>query len=173
MTSVGILGATGYAGAELARILYRHPHVRLASVAGAEGIGERLGDFYPHLHPLDLTIKHELDDVDVVLAALPHKVAASLLLPWIDRGKLVLDLSADFRLKDVATYEQWYGVSHPRPEILEKAVYGLPELHRKDIAGADFSRWAKPEEIATVLLVLISDGASVVSGAAIPVYGKS
>ena len=136
MTSVGILGATGYAGAELARILYRHPHVRLASVAGAEGIGERLGDFYPHLHPLDLTIKHELDDVDVVLAALPHKVAASLLLPWIDRGKLVLDLSADFRLKDVATYEQWYGVSHPRPEILEKAVYGLPELHRKDIAGA-------------------------------------
>jgi len=136
LTSVGILGATGYAGAELARILYRHPHVRLASVAGAEGIGERLGDFYPHLHPLDLTIKHELDDVDVVLAALPHKVAASLLLPWIDRGKLVLDLSADFRLKDVATYEQWYGVSHPRPEILEKAVYGLPELHRKDIAGA-------------------------------------
>jgi N-acetyl-gamma-glutamyl-phosphate reductase len=136
LTSVGILGATGYAGAELARILYRHPHVRLASVAGAEGIGERLGDFYPHLHPLDLTIKHELDDVDVVLAALPHKVAASLLLPWIDSGKLVLDLSADFRLKDVATYEQWYGVSHPRPEILEKAVYGLPELHRKDIAGA-------------------------------------
>jgi len=72
LISVGILGATGYAGAELARILYRHPQVRLASVSGAEGIGERLGDFFPHLYPFDLTIKEQLDDVDVVLAASPR-----------------------------------------------------------------------------------------------------
>ena len=135
MTNVGILGATGYAGAELARLLYRHPHVRLTSVAGAEGIGQRLGDFFPHLHPFDLTIKEQLDDVDVVLAALPHAVAAKLLLPWIDRGKLVLDLSADFRLKDAAEYERWYKVAHPRPQALQEAVYGLPELHRKELAG--------------------------------------
>ena len=136
MTSVGILGATGYAGAELARILYRHPHVRLTSVSGAEGIGQRLGEFFPHLYPIDLTIKEELDDVDVVLAALPHAVAATLLLPWIDRGTPVIDLSADFRLKDVAEYEHWYEVTHPRPQLLREAVYGLPELHRKrDRAG--------------------------------------
>ena len=136
MISAGILGATGYAGAELARILYRHPQIRLTSVSGAEGIGERLGDFFPHLYPFDLTIKEQLDDVDVVLAALPHRVAAQLLLPWIDRGKPVIDLSADFRLKDAAEYERWYGVSHPRPELLREAVYGLPELHRQEIAGA-------------------------------------
>ena len=136
MISAGILGATGYAGAELARILYRHPQIRLTSVSGAEGIGERLGDFFPHLYPFDLIIKEQLDDVDVVLAALPHRVAAQLLLPWIDRGKPVIDLSADFRLKDAAEYERWYGVSHPRPELLREAVYGLPELHRQEIAGA-------------------------------------
>ena len=140
MTSVGILGATGYAGAELARLLYRHPQRRLASVSGAEGVGQRLGDFFPQLYPIDLTISEQLDDVDVVLAALPHAVAATLLLPWIDRGKRVIDLSADFRLKDVSEYERWYKVKHPRPELLAKAVYGLPELHRREIAGATAGR---------------------------------
>ncbi len=130
------MGATGYAGGELARLLYRHPHVRLESVASAECIGQRLGDFYPHLAPIDLTICDELSDVDVVLAALPHAVAAKLLLPWIDRGKFVIDLSADFRLKDAAEYERWYNVEHPRPKLLQQAVYGLPELHRREIAGA-------------------------------------
>ena len=120
----------------MARILYGHPQVELTSVSGAEGIGERLGDFFPHLQPLNLTIKEQLDDVDVVLAALPHAVAAKLLLPWIDRGKTVIDLSADFRLKDAAEYERWYKVAHPRPQLLQKAVYGLPELHRKEIIGA-------------------------------------
>jgi N-acetyl-gamma-glutamyl-phosphate reductase len=130
------MGATGYAGAELARLLYRHPHVELASVSGAEGIGQRLGEFFPQLHPIDLTIKEQLDDVDLVLAALPHAVAATLLLPWIDRGKRVIDLSADFRLKDVSEYELWYKVTHPRPQLLKEVVYGLPELHRKEIAAA-------------------------------------
>ena len=134
MISVGILGATGYAGAELARLLYRHPQVRLTSVASAEGVGQRLGDFYPHLYPFDLTIKDELDEVDIVLAALPHAVAAKLLLPHIARGVPVIDLSADFRLKDAAEYERWYQTEHPRPLLLQEAVYGLPELHRKEIA---------------------------------------
>ena len=134
MISVGILGATGYAGAELARLLYRHPQVRLTSVASAEGVGQRLGDFYPHLYPFDLTIKDELDEVDIVLAALPHAIAAKLLLPHIDRGVPVIDLSADFRLKDAAEYERWYNTKHPRPQLLQEAVYGLPELHRKEIA---------------------------------------
>ncbi len=108
----------------------------MTSVSGAEGIGQRLGEFFPHLHPMDVVIKEQLDDVDVVLAALPHRVAAQLLLPWIDRGKKVIDLSADFRLRDVAEYESWYQVKHPRPELLKNAVYGLPELHRREIAAA-------------------------------------
>ena len=135
MISAGILGATGYAGAELARLLYHHPRVRVTSVASIEGVGQRLGEFFPHLWPLDLTIEEELGEVEVVFAALPHAVAAKLLLPFIDRGLPVIDLSADFRLKDVSVYESWYNTAHPRPELLQEAVYGLPELHREEIVG--------------------------------------
>ena len=135
MISAGILGATGYAGAELARLLYHHPRVRVTSVASIEGVGQRLGDYFPHLWPLDLTIKEELGEVEVVFAALPHAVAAKLLLPFIERGLPVIDLSADFRLKDVSVYESWYKTEHPRPQLLQEAVYGLPELHREEIVG--------------------------------------
>jgi N-acetyl-gamma-glutamyl-phosphate reductase len=135
LISAGILGATGYAGAELARLLYHHPRVRVTSVASIEGVGQRLGEFFPHLWPLDLTIEEELGEVEVVFAALPHAVAAKLLLPFIDRGLPVIDLSADFRLKDVAEYERWYKTEHPRPQLLQEAVYGLPELHREEIVG--------------------------------------
>jgi len=135
LISAGILGATGYAGAELARLLYHHPRVRVTSVASIEGVGQRLGEYFPHLWPLDLTIKEELGEVEVVFAALPHAVAAKLLLPFIDRGLPVIDLSADFRLKDVAEYERWYKTEHPRPQLLQEAVYGLPELHREEIVG--------------------------------------
>jgi N-acetyl-gamma-glutamyl-phosphate reductase len=135
LISVGIMGATGYAGAELARILYRHPRVRVTSVASIEGVGQRLGDYFPHLRPFDLTIKEKLDDVEVIFAGLPHAVAAKLLLPYIEWGLPVIDLSADFRLKDAAEYESWYKTQHPRPELLKEAVYGLPELHRGEIAG--------------------------------------
>ncbi len=135
MISAGILGATGYAGAELARLLYHHPRVRVTSVASIEGVGQRLGEYFPHLWPFDLTIKEELGEVEVVFAALPHAVAAKLLLPFIDRGLPVIDLSADFRLKDVSVYESWYNTTHPRPQLLQEAVYGLPELHREEIVG--------------------------------------
>jgi len=135
LISAGILGATGYAGAELARLLYHHPRVRVTSVASIEGVGQRLGDYFPHLWPLDLTIKEELGEVEVVFAALPHAVAAKLLLPFIERGLPVIDLSADFRLKDVSVYESWYKTEHPRPQLLQEAVYGLPELHREEIVG--------------------------------------
>jgi N-acetyl-gamma-glutamyl-phosphate reductase len=129
------MGATGYAGAELARILFRHPRVRVTSVASIEGVGQRLGDYFPHLQPFDLTINEKLDEVEVIFAALPHAVAAKLLLPYIERGLPVIDLSADFRLKDATEYESWYKTQHPRPELLKEAVYGLPELHREEIAG--------------------------------------
>lgn len=136
MIRAGIINVTGYIGAEAARILASHPEVELASVTGRSAAGKPLGEVFPHLAPLGLTIASELADVDVVFSALPHAASAEALLPYIRRGVPVIDLSADFRLKDAAQYESWYKVSHPAPELLAKAVYGLPELHRERLRTA-------------------------------------
>ncbi len=133
-TRVGIINVTGYAGVELARLLHQHPKVELVSVTGRSAAGQKLGEVFPHLAMVDLTIEPELADVDVVLSAMPHKESAVVLAPLIEAGVRVIDVSADFRLKDVAEYERRYGVSHPAPQLIEQAVYGLPELHRAEIA---------------------------------------
>jgi N-acetyl-gamma-glutamyl-phosphate reductase len=130
----GIIGATGYVGAELARLLCQHPEVELASVASIEEVGRPLREVFPNLRPTELRIQEELDDVDLVLAGLPHGVSAKALLPYIQRGLPVIDLSADFRLHSLDEYTRWYKVEHPAPELLGKAAYGLPELHRQQIA---------------------------------------
>lgn len=127
---------TGYAGAELARLLHRHPEVELTSVSGRTAAGKPLAEVFPHLAPLGLTVGETLDDVDFVFSALPHAASADALLPYIERGLPVADISADFRLRDVAEYESWYRTKHPAPQLLQEAVFGLPELHRQDIAGA-------------------------------------
>ena len=137
MTKAGIINVTGYAGVELARLLHQHPQVDLVSVTGRSMIGQKLADVFPHLADIDLTIESELADVDVAFSALPHGSSATALLPLIKKGVKVIDISADFRLKDAAVYEKWYGVKHPAPELLDKAVYGLPELHREQIAKCD------------------------------------
>jgi len=134
MKRVGIINVTGYAGAELARLLWRHPEVRLTSVSGRSAAGRPLGEVFPHLAPFDLTVEEELGDVDVVFSALPHGASAPALVPYIERDLPVLDLSADFRLREVDDYEAWYGRKHPAPHLLLDAVYGLPELHRAEIA---------------------------------------
>jgi N-acetyl-gamma-glutamyl-phosphate reductase len=133
---VGIINVTGYMGAEAARLLYRHPYVRVTSVSGRSAAGSSLASVYPHLAPMALDITAELDDVDFAVSALPHAASAESLLPLIDRGVPVVDLSADFRLKSASEYEAWYGVRHPRPGALEESVYGLPELRRKEVAAA-------------------------------------
>ena len=134
---VGIVNVTGYAGCELARLLYQHPHVTLASVTGRSGAGQRLDEFFPHLSGIDLMIEPELDDsLDLAFSALPHKASADAVIPLIEGGMRVVDISADFRLKSVDEYQEWYGVTHPGPEYLEEAVYGLPELHRHRVAQA-------------------------------------
>jgi N-acetyl-gamma-glutamyl-phosphate reductase len=132
----GIIGATGYAGAELARLLCQHPEVKLASVASIEEVGRPLREVFPNLWPTEVRVLEELDEVDLVLAALPHVVSAKLLLPYIQRGLPVIDLSADFRLHRLDEYARWYRAEHPAPELLGKAVYGLPELHRQEIVGS-------------------------------------
>jgi len=132
----GIVNVTGYAGVELARLLSHHPGVDLVSVTGRSTAGQKLADVFPHLSDSKLTIKAALSDVEIAFIAMPHKESAAEVLPLLDKGVRVVDLSADFRLKDASAYPQWYGFDHPAPEKLAEAVYGLPELYRKDIAAA-------------------------------------
>jgi N-acetyl-gamma-glutamyl-phosphate reductase len=134
MKTAGILNVTGYAGAELARLLHGHPDVRLTGVTGRSAAGKRLADVFPHLWPMDMEIADSLSDVDVVFSALPHAAAAAQLVPYVEAGVPVIDMSADFRLRRVEEYEAAYGVTHPAPELLARAVFGLPELHHDEIA---------------------------------------
>jgi N-acetyl-gamma-glutamyl-phosphate reductase len=134
---VGIINVTGYAGSELARILYRHPDVEIASVTGRSSAGKKLGEVFPHLSALDLTITEDVEgSVDFVFSALPHAASAERLAPFLRDGIRAVDISADFRLKDLQEYSSWYKVEHPCPEFMENAVYGLCELHRDQIPGA-------------------------------------
>ena len=135
-TKVGIINVTGYIGVELARLLYQHPAVKLTSVTGRSAAGQRLGAVFPHLADIDLTIEAELGDVDLVFSAMPHLESAKEVIPLINNGVKVVDISADFRLKDAAEYQRWYGFIHPAPQLLKQAVYGLTELHRSQVASA-------------------------------------
>jgi len=134
---VGIINITGYAGSELARILYRHPDVEISSVTGRSAAGQQLNEVFPHLTAIDLTIEPELSgSLDLVFSALPHKASAEACIPVLEQGVKVIDISADFRLKQADEYEEWYGVPHQDPTYLEEAVYGLTELHREDVKAA-------------------------------------
>ena len=136
LTRIAIINITGYIGAEVARILFRHPRVQIVSVTGRSEAGKRLGSVLPHLAPLDLMIEPGPAEADLVFSALPHKASAEALAPLVAKGVKVIDLSADFRLKEAGLYQQWYDHAHPAPELLQKAVYGIPELHRAEVAGA-------------------------------------
>jgi len=133
---VGIINVTGYAGVELARLLYRHPEVQLTSVTGRGEAGKELKEVFPHLWDMDYTITSELDDVELAFSALPHKASAEACMPLLDAGSKVVDISADFRLKSAEEYKKWYGVVHPSPGLLEEAVYGLTETHRNEVKAA-------------------------------------
>jgi N-acetyl-gamma-glutamyl-phosphate reductase len=133
-----VAGATGFAGALAAHLLWRHPRFELAAVTGRSEVGRRLEDLYPRyrvpleIEPLDL---ERIGQVDAAIVAYPHAAAAAAVGALRERGARVVDLSADFRLGSLSTYEQWYG-PHPRPDLLPQAVYGLTELHRERIADA-------------------------------------
>jgi N-acetyl-gamma-glutamyl-phosphate reductase len=133
---VGIINVSGYTGVELARLLHQHPAVELSSVTGRSAAGKRLAEVFPHLADIDLTIEAELGEVELAFSAMPHKESAKEVIPLLKRGVKVVDISADFRLKDAALYESWYGFKHPTPQLLAEAAYGLPELHRLEIAKA-------------------------------------
>ncbi len=132
----GIVNVTGYAGMELARLLDGHEEVELASVTGRSASGQKLGHYMPHLDNSNLTITQTLDDVDLAFLALPHRESASEAIKLYQKGTRIIDISADFRLKDPALYPEWYGFEHPCIDMLAKAVYGLPELYREQISGS-------------------------------------
>jgi N-acetyl-gamma-glutamyl-phosphate reductase len=133
---VGIINVSGYTGVELARLLSQHPGVALTSITGRSSAGKKLGEVFPHLADLALTIEPELGEVELVFCAMPHKESAKEVIPLLGHGIKVVDLSADFRLKDATEYPTWYGFTHPEPQLLSQAVYGLPELYRREIATA-------------------------------------
>ncbi len=135
-TKAGIINVTGYAGVDLARLLYQHPEVEMVSVTGRSAAGKKLAEVFPHLSEIDLTIEAELGEVDIVFSAMPHKESAEEIIPLVKQGIKVVDISADFRLKEAEKYPEWYGFTHPAPELLGKAVYGLPELYRSQVASA-------------------------------------
>ncbi|MFL5727049.1 MAG: N-acetyl-gamma-glutamyl-phosphate reductase [Chloroflexota bacterium] len=131
---VGIVGATGYVGAELVRLLARHPDVEIVGLTARGRAEEPIGGTHAHLATTGLTIDAATpDDVDAVFLALPHGTAARLVPDIAARGTAIIDLGPDFRLRDPADYPRWYGFDHPTPELLDDAVYGLPELHRPEL----------------------------------------
>jgi N-acetyl-gamma-glutamyl-phosphate reductase len=126
---VGIVGATGYVGAELIRLLSRHPSVEIVGLQGRDR-HESVGVSHPHLSGTGLSVESDLPDVDAAFLALPHGTSAAIARRFVDAGAAVIDLGPDFRLDDVDDYPRWYGFAHPEPALLDRSVYGLPELHR-------------------------------------------
>jgi N-acetyl-gamma-glutamyl-phosphate reductase len=133
-----VVGSTGYIGMQCTALLSAHPHVELTGVIARSNAGKRYRDVIPG-SAVELTIGDSLDpgSADVIVAALPHTVAAGLAPGWLAHGATVIDCSADFRLHDPAAYTAWYGVEHPTPELLDEAVYAMVELQRERLTGAN------------------------------------
>jgi N-acetyl-gamma-glutamyl-phosphate reductase len=138
MLRAGVLGATGYTGIELIGLLSKHPNVELIFAASESSAGKNLAIVCPGAASVDLIHPSEasIGDVDVLFLCLPHTASAPVAKQALQDGASVVDLSADFRLKDAAQYAQWYRMSHPCPELLGEAVYGLTEVERDRLQGA-------------------------------------
>ncbi|MEO8455524.1 MAG: N-acetyl-gamma-glutamyl-phosphate reductase [Sphingomicrobium sp.] len=184
MIRTAILGASGYVGGELLRLLAAHPALAPAKLFGDSRAGQALGGVHPHLAAAfpDLAIERfdasALAEVDLVFAALPHGHSQKRAGAILERGIPFVDLGADFRLADAVTYERWYGHAHEAPELLDSFVYGIPELHRDRIANAKAVAAAGCYATAAILALkplidaglvkpdsIIVDAASGVSGA--------
>ena len=187
MKSVAIIGASGYSGEEIVRLLLNHPHVELTAVTSRQNAGQTVADVFPKFasHPKSKSLRFtepnaELlaKQADVVFLALPHGVAAQYAVPLIQAGCIVIDLSADFRVKSPEVYQEFYAHDHPAPELLGTAVYGLPEVYREKIRKANLiaSPGCYPTSILLPLIPLmkarlikptgiIADSLSGVSGA--------
>lgn len=142
MLKVAIVGASGYTGVELIRLLHCHPEVAVTCVTSEQSAGKKISEVFPSLrNRCDLVLENlepvrVAEKADFIFTALPHKAAMEVVPTFLKLGKRVVDLSADYRLRDAKKYEKWYE-PHMNPELLKGAVYGLPEIRRAKIAGAD------------------------------------
>jgi len=142
MINVSVIGATGYVGEELLRLLHKHPEVTVASAISKSFAGKKLSEVYASFRPSadlvleDLDIEKVAAACDAAFLCLPHTQSFQVAPALLEKGIKVVDLSADFRYDNVDTYEEWYGVKHTAPELLEEAVYGLPEYYRERIKQA-------------------------------------
>jgi N-acetyl-gamma-glutamyl-phosphate reductase len=190
MRRVGIVGASGYAGAELLRLLAGHPAIEVAWATGDSQAGTTVARLHPHLAAAYPGLTFErfepamAEGVDAVFLALPHGASGSLMTDLRKRVAVVIDLAADFRLRDPALYPAWYGEEHPAPELLGDFAYGLPELHRQELRGASAVAVAGCYPTAAALALaplvragaiepegIVVDAASGISGAGRDAYG--
>ena len=184
---VGVVGASGYSGEELVRLLLTHPHAKLSAITSRQYAGQSLAQVFPRFahHPCARSLRFNKPEPEllakqaqVVFLALPHGVAAEFAGPLLELGCQVIDLSADFRLKSAEVYKDFYTHEHPAPELLAKSVYGLPEVYRSRLQDASLiaSPGCYPTSILLPLLPLlraglikpdgiIADSLSAVSGA--------
>jgi len=165
MLKVAVVGASGYTGVELIRILHNHPEVAVTSVTSEQSAGKRLSDVFPSLRGRYDTVLEPLvpekiaEKVDIIFTALPHKAAMEVVPAFLAANKVVIDLSADYRLHDPEVYAVWYD-RHLNPELLPEAVYGLPELRREAIAGARLvaNPGCYPTSVILGLMPLLKEG---------------
>ena len=166
---VAIVGASGYSGEELVKLLLNHPHVELVAVTSRQQAGQTLAQVFPKFagHPKSKSLRFvdpnaELlaRQADVVFLALPHGVAAEYAVPLMNAGCVVIDLSADFRLKSADVYKDFYAHDHPAPDLLKKSVYGLPEVYREQIKKSLLiaSPGCYPTSVLLPLLPLLKAG---------------
>jgi N-acetyl-gamma-glutamyl-phosphate reductase len=166
---VAIVGASGYSGEVLVQLLLNHPHAELVAVTSRQNVGQTLGQVFPKFasHPKSRTLRFSepnsealAKQADVIFLALPHGVAAEFAVPLLKAGSIVIDLSADFRLKSPEIYKEFYAHNHPAPDLLAQAVYGLPEVYREQIAKSRLiaSPGCYPTSILLPLIPLLKTG---------------
>ena len=141
MAKVAIIGGTGYTGVELLRLLAQHPHAEVVAISSRSEAGRAVADLFPNLrghYDLSFTDPGQVDysEIDLVFFATPHGVAQSSMVNVLSAGTKVVDLSADFRIRDQEVWEHWYNQGHQCPELIAEAVYGLPEVNREQIRDA-------------------------------------
>ena len=169
MKKVAIVGASGYSGEVLVQLLLNHPHAELVAVTSRQNAGQTLAQVFPKFasHPKSKELRFvepnaELlaKQADVIFLALPHGVAAEFAIPLLKAGCVVIDLSADFRLKSAEIYKEYYAHDHPAPELLKKSVYGLPEIYREQIKKSLLiaSPGCYPTSILLPLIPLLKSG---------------
>jgi N-acetyl-gamma-glutamyl-phosphate reductase len=173
MVRAAVAGANGYAGMTAVHLLARHPNVEVAQLSSRSYAGKPYSTVFPVLDRAGTFVAEPVaDGVDVIFSCLPHNVGASKAKAWLDAGVRVIDMSADFRLRDASLYPRWYGQEHPAPDLLAKAVLGLPELHRDEIKNARLIAVPGCYSTAAILALAPAVGAGLV-GSDVVVDAKS